>query len=195
MGKGYQGKDHYGLKDIKLSEAFADAYYSKPLPKEDFQKGITRFQSWHMDGPQYAINPPLFTSFRCIKLPEGEQTVDWADGSGLTKKIKPGRTGFFSTAQLYDMLSDEEKQVVDHSWCEYMYYPYEWILGCRGNPNGLNVANEGREVPDAVMEAMPRDPNHQHIVSITPALLKSALIHGKIELTHWKLLHSFLLCG
>ncbi|KAJ4387222.1 hypothetical protein N0V93_007811 [Gnomoniopsis smithogilvyi] len=166
MGKGYQGEDHYGLKNVNLSEAFADAYYYKPLPKEDFQKGITRFQSWHMDGPQYAINPPMFTSFRCIKLPKGEQTVDWADGSGLTKRIKPGRTGFFSTAQLYDMLSDEEKKMADHSWCEYMYFPYEWILGCRGNPNGLNVACEGREVPDAVMEAMPRDPKDQHVLPL-----------------------------
>ncbi|GKT85907.1 alpha-ketoglutarate dependent xanthine dioxygenase [Colletotrichum tofieldiae] len=166
MGKGYQGKDHYGLKDVEINEPFADAYYSKPLPIEDFKKGVARFQSWHMDGPQYVINPPKFSSFRSIRVPQGEQTVEWADGSGLTKKIKPGRTAFISTAQMYDALSEQEKTMANHSWCEYMYYPYEWILGCRGNPNGLNVACEGREVPEEVMEAMPRNPKHQQILPL-----------------------------
>ncbi|ELQ32308.1 hypothetical protein OOU_Y34scaffold01193g1 [Pyricularia oryzae Y34] len=166
MGKGYQGEDHFGLKDVTIEEPFADLYYSKPLPKEDFEKGIARFQSWHMDGPQYVVHGPIYTSFRCIKLPEGEQTVDWADGSGLTKKVKPGRTAFFSTAQLYDMLTPEEQQMADHSWCEQMFYPYEWILGCRGNPNGLNVACEGREVPFDVMEAMPRKPKNQLVLPL-----------------------------
>lgn len=166
MGKGYQGEDHFGLKEVTIEEKFADLYYSKPLPKEDLQAGVARFQSWHMDGPQYKVNPPIFTSFRTIKLPRGEQTVDWADGSGLKMKIKPGCTAFFSTAQLYDMLTDEEKRMADHSWCEMQYYPYEWILRCRGNPNGLNVKCEGREVPDAEMEAMPRDPKDQLVVSI-----------------------------
>ncbi|KAK8133240.1 hypothetical protein PG999_001413 [Apiospora kogelbergensis] len=142
MGKGYQGKDHFGLEDVTIEEAFANQYYSKPLPEEDFQSGVTRFQSWHMDGPQY-------------------KTVDWADGSGLQKKIRPGLTGFFSTAQLYNMFTEEEKKMADHSWCEQMYYPYEWILACRGNPNGLNVKCEGRERPNEVMEAMPRDPEDQ----------------------------------
>ncbi|KAI1862757.1 uncharacterized protein JN550_010094 [Neoarthrinium moseri] len=166
MGKGYQGENHYGIKNANLSEAFADAYYSKPLLKEDFKRGIARFQSWHMDGPQYKIHTPMYSSFRTIKLPRGEQVVEWADGSGMTKKIKPGRTGFFSTAQLYEMLTDKEKKMVDHSWCEQMYYPYEWILGCRGNANGLNVASEGREVPEKIMEAMPRNPEDQHILPL-----------------------------
>lgn len=168
VGKGYQGEDHFGLKDVTIEEPFADLYYSKPLPKEDFEKGIARFQSWHMDGPQYVVHGPIYTSFRCIKLPEGEQTVDWADGSGLTKKVKPGRTAFFSTAQLYDMLTPEEQQMADHSWCKPMFYPYEWILGCRGNPNGLNVACEGREVPFDVMEAMPRKPKNQLVIRALP---------------------------
>ena len=169
MGKGYQGKDHFGLEDVTIEEAFANQYYSKPLPEEDFQSGVTRFQSWHMDGPQYKVNPPMFTSFRTIKLPKGEQTVDWADGSGLQKKIRPGLTGFFSTAQLYNMFTEEEKKMADHSWCEQMYYPYEWILACRGNPNGLNVKCEGRERPNEVMEAMPRDPEDQLRVSFNHA--------------------------
>lgn len=171
MGKGYQGEDHWGLKNIDIPEVFADAYYSKPLPQEDYQKGVARFQSWHIDGPSYKIDHPMFTSFRIIKFPEGEQTVDWADGSGLTKKIKPGRTAFFSTSKLYDMLTEEEQAIADHSWAEYQFFPYEWILRCRGNPQGLNVACEGREVPDEQMEAIPRNPDDQLVVSFSKAHL------------------------
>ncbi|KAK2610915.1 hypothetical protein N8I77_004304 [Diaporthe amygdali] len=166
MGKGYQGEDHWGLKDIDIPEVFADAYYSKPLPHEDYHNGVARFQSWHIDGPSYKIDHPMFTSFRIIKFPEGEQTVDWADGSGLTKKVKAGRTAFFSSAKLYDMLTKEEQAIADYSWAEYMYFPYEWILRCRGNPQGLNVACEGREVPDEQMDAMPRNPEDQLVLPL-----------------------------
>jgi hypothetical protein len=165
MGKGYQGKDHWGLKDIDIPEVFADAYYSKPLSREDYRNGVARFQSWHIDGPSYKIDHPMFTSFRIIKFPEGEQTVDWADGSGMTKKVKAGRTAFFSTAKLYDMLSEEEQAIADHSWAEYQFFPYEWILRCRGNPQGLNVACEGRELSDEQMQALPRNPDDELVVS------------------------------
>jgi len=157
MGKGYQGDDHYGLKKLNLGEAFAGNYYSKPLAEEDFGAGVTRFQSWHMDGPLYKVHPPYISSLRFIQLPVGEQTVEWADGSGLSLKTKPGRTAFFSTSQLYDMLTDEERAMVDNSAVEYMHYPYEWIRGCRGNPNGLNVADEGREKPLEAMEEIAGD--------------------------------------
>ncbi|PSN59192.1 alpha-ketoglutarate dependent dioxygenase [Corynespora cassiicola Philippines] len=157
MGKGYQGDDHYGLKKLNLGEAFAGNYYSKPLAEEDFRAGVTRFQSWHMDGPLYKVHPPYISSLRFIQLPDGDQTIEWADGSGLSLKTKPGRTAFFSTSQLYDMLTDEERTMVDNSAVEYMHYPYEWIRGCRGNPNGLNVADEGREKPLEAMEEIARD--------------------------------------
>ncbi|CAN9161549.1 unnamed protein product [Alternaria sp. RS040] len=68
-------------------------------------------------------------------------------------EVKPRRTAFVDVEQLYDMLSDDEKKTVDHSWVEYMYWPYEKIKGCRGAPNGLGVANEGRELPDEEVEA------------------------------------------
>jgi hypothetical protein len=67
-------------------------------------------------------------------------------------EVKPGRTAFVDSEQLYDMLSEEEKKTFDHSWVEYMYWPYEWIKACRGAPNGLGVASEGREIPDEEMK-------------------------------------------
>jgi hypothetical protein len=54
-----------------------------------------------------------------------------------------GRTAFFSTSQLYSMLTQEEKQLLDHSWVEYAPYPYKWIERCRGNSNGLGLAEAG----------------------------------------------------
>jgi hypothetical protein len=160
MGKGYQGEDHYGVKNATLNEAFSSAFYSTPLSEEDFENGKTRFQSWHMDGPGYRIDPPWFSSFRTIKLPNGpDQTINWDDGSGLSMKAKPGRTAFFSTAQLYDLLSEEEKTMADHSWVEYMHHPYEWVRDCHGNPNGLSVACEGLETSMEEMNSFERDPS------------------------------------
>ena len=170
MGKGYQGDDHYGMKKLDLGEAFAGNYYSKPLSDEDFQKGTTRFQSWHLDGPLYKVHPPYISSLRFIKLPQGEQKVEWADGSGHSLSTKPGKTAFVSTSQLYEMLSEEEKIMADNSTVEYMYYPYEWIRMCHGNPNGLSVANEGREKPFVEMEEMSRDPKWIKSASHFPPL-------------------------
>jgi xanthine dioxygenase len=121
-----------------------------------------------MDGPLYKANPPMISSFRIIKFPVGEQEVDWADGSGLKKKVPAGRTAFFSTAQLYNLFSEDEKKMVNHSWVEYMFYPYEWIRGCRGNPNGLGVACEDREVSDVELaeHCANRDPSWTQVVRV-----------------------------
>ena len=147
-----------------MGDSNFNQYYSKPLSDEDFEAGKARFHWWHVDGTYFQYDPPTFTLLRPIKFPtEGKKTqvVDWADGSGHTLEVKPGRTAFVDVEQLYEeLLSDEEKQMVDHSWVEYMYWPYEWIKGCRGAPNGLGVANEGREVPEeemAKIEEMKKD--------------------------------------
>lgn len=60
-------------------------------------------------------------------------------------KVKPGQTAFFSTIQLYDLLSDDEKMLADNSWVEYAPFPYMWIENCKGRPNGLGLEDEGLE--------------------------------------------------
>lgn len=116
----------------------------------------------------YMYQQPHFSSFRAIKHPKGDQEVDWADGSGLKMKVPAGRTAFFSSYQAYDLLTEEEKNMADHSWAEYMYYPYQWVLGCRGAPNGLGIASEGREASEEELDKMTsfRDPSWQHKVSL-----------------------------
>lgn len=155
IGKGPQDDPRYGKPGLNMGDSNFNQYYSKVLSDNDFEAGRTRFHWWHTDGTYWQYDPPAFTLLRPIKFPtEGlkTQTVEWADGSGQSMEVKPGRTAFVDVEQLYDMLSDVEKQIVDHSWVEYMYWPYEWIKGCRGAANGLGVANEGREVSDKEMK-------------------------------------------
>ncbi|KAG9193978.1 hypothetical protein G6011_04013 [Alternaria panax] len=154
-GKGPQDDPRYGKPGLNMGDTNLNQYYSVPLSDADFEAGRTRFHLWHTDGLFWQYEVANFTILRPIKFPtEGlnKQTVEWADGSGMTIDVKPGRTAFVDVEHLYDMLSDEEKKIVDHSWVEYNYWPYEKIKGCRGAPNGLGVATEGREVPDEELE-------------------------------------------
>ncbi|KXS98168.1 hypothetical protein AC578_6423 [Pseudocercospora eumusae] len=145
IGKGYQGKDHYGLRDLDVRGLSHD-FHLKELPEEDFKAGNTRFQRWHIDAPLYDRDPAWFTTLRCIKQPKGpDVTINWDDGSGYSLKSKPGRTAFFSSSQLYEMLTPEEQQMADHSWVEYFPYPYMAIENCKGNANGLGLEIEGKE--------------------------------------------------
>ncbi|KIX95336.1 uncharacterized protein Z520_08853 [Fonsecaea multimorphosa CBS 102226] len=145
VGKGYQGEDHYGLKNLNV-KGLSNDFHADPPDDKDFQEGFTRFQRWHIDAPLYARDPAWFTTLRAVKLPSGpEVTIRWDDGSGLSMKAPPGLTAFFSTSQLYDMLSDDEKQLADHSWVEYAPYPYMWIENCKAPSTGLGLKSEGKE--------------------------------------------------
>ncbi|KAF3400595.1 hypothetical protein DPV78_005026 [Talaromyces pinophilus] len=144
IGKGFQGEDHYGIKNHTVERGLSNDFHAVPPSPSDFERGITRFQRWHIDAPLYGKDPAWFTSLRCIRLPRGDDlTIEWADGSGMSMKSPPGRTAFFSTSQLYSMLTPEEKRLVDHSWVEYAPYPYKWIERCKGNSNGLGLAPGG----------------------------------------------------
>ncbi|RDW62288.1 clavaminate synthase-like protein [Coleophoma cylindrospora] len=152
IGKGYQGDDHFGIKNFTAYGASND-YHATPPSKEAFAAGNTQFQRWHMDAPLYEREPPHFTALRCVKAPVGpEITINWDDGTGLSMKTKPGLTAFFSNVQLYDLLSEEEKEMAENSWVEYAPFPYMWIENCKGNANGLGLVTQGKE---HTMEEMP----------------------------------------
>jgi hypothetical protein len=44
------------------------------------------------------------------------------------------------------MLTPEERALVDHSWVEYAPYPYKWTERCKGNSNGLGLADGGERL-------------------------------------------------
>ncbi|KAJ0417986.1 hypothetical protein BJY00DRAFT_303103 [Aspergillus carlsbadensis] len=130
---------------LMVTRGVSNEFYAAPPSPEGVENGITRFHRWHLDAPLYGKNPAWFTTLRCVKLPKGpDLTIEWADGSDLRMKAPPGRTAFFITSQLYGLLSQEEKQLVDHSWVECAPYPYKWIERCKGNSNGLGLAEDVR---------------------------------------------------
>jgi hypothetical protein len=139
------GDDHYGLKNLNV-KGLSNDFHADPPNEKEFAEGITRFQRWHIDAPLYARDPAWFTTLRALKLPSGpDVTIRWDDGSGLSMQAPPGLTAFFSTSQLYDMLSEEEKQLADHSWVEYAPHPYMWIENCKAPSTGLGLKSEGKE--------------------------------------------------
>lgn len=146
IGKGYQGDDHYGLLKTTVKKPLSHNWHVTPLPDEDFEAGHTRFQRWHLDAPLYDRDPAWFTTLRCFKRPMSPKvTVHWDDGTGQTMEVEPGLTAFMSNVQCYELMTAGEKALADHSWAEYAPIPYVWMSSCRGNPNGLGVATEGRE--------------------------------------------------
>ncbi|KAJ6081104.1 hypothetical protein N7499_005978 [Penicillium canescens] len=147
IGKGFQGENHFGIENHTIERGLSNDFHAVPPSMEDFEKGITRFQRWHIDAPLYGKDPAWFTTLRCVTLPKGpDVTVEWADGSGRTIKSPPGQTAYFSTSQLYLMLTPEEQALVDHSWVEYAPYPYKWTERCKGNSNGLGLAEGGERL-------------------------------------------------
>ncbi|CAL5869228.1 uncharacterized protein PFLUO_LOCUS3456 [Penicillium psychrofluorescens] len=149
IGKGFQGENHFGIENHTIERGLSNDFHAKPPSMEEFEQGITRFQRWHIDAPLYGKDPAWFTTLRCVTLPKGPNlTVQWADGSDQTMQSPPGQTAYFSTSQLYLMLSPEEQALVDHSWVEYAPYPYKWIEKCKGNTNGLGLAEGGERLTE-----------------------------------------------
>ncbi|PVI04816.1 Clavaminate synthase-like protein [Periconia macrospinosa] len=146
IGKGHQGEDHFGLKNTTINKELAHLWHNDKLPDEDFEAGHTRFQRWHIDAPLYARDPAWFTTLRCFKRPtKPEVTIHWDDGSGLTMKSEPGLTAFFSNVQTYELMTEEERKIADHSWVEYAPHPYQWMGECKSNPTGLGLVSQGKE--------------------------------------------------
>ncbi|OLN95522.1 putative dioxygenase C576.01c-like protein 2 [Colletotrichum chlorophyti] len=147
IGNGYQGEDHYGIINKIIKRPLSHDWQDATLSDEDFEAGHTRFQRWHFDAPLYARDPAWFTTLRCVKRPTSpEVVIHWDDGSGYTMKSEPGLTAFFSCVQMYNLMTDEEKQIADHSWVEYAPHPYKWMGECKGKANGLGVVSQGREL-------------------------------------------------
>ncbi|KAI1851583.1 hypothetical protein JX265_012335 [Neoarthrinium moseri] len=181
IGKGYQGSDHYGIKNKTVNKPLSHDWHATELPQEDFECGHTRFQRWHIDAPLYERDPAWFTTLRCIKRPTYPKvTVHWDDGSGQTMEVEPGLTAFFSNVQTYELMTTDERNVVDHSWVEYAPHPYQWMGSCRGNSNGLGVVSEGREKAlEDLGEWDPTKVKRYPMVWVNPVTgEKSFMVHG-----------------
>ncbi|KAI2783109.1 Clavaminate synthase-like protein [Daldinia loculata] len=181
IGKGFQGEDHYGIKNKNITKPLSHDWHDKELPQDEFEKGNTRFQRWHMDAPLYGRDPAWFTTLRCVKRPIKPQVnVRWDDGSGLSMKAEPGLTAFISNVQMYEMMTEDEKKMADHSWVEYAPHPYMWIGDCKGNSNGLGLVSQGKEKQlEDLGDFDPKDVKTYPMVWINPVTGEKAFqVHG-----------------
>ncbi|KAI1649509.1 Clavaminate synthase-like protein [Daldinia loculata] len=181
IGKGFQGEDHYGIKNKNITKPLSHDWHDKELPQDEFAKGNTRFQRWHMDAPLYGRDPAWFTTLRCVKRPIKPQVnVRWDDGSGLSMKAEPGLTAFISNVQMYEMMTEDEKKMADHSWVEYAPHPYMWIGDCKGNSNGLGLVSQGKEKQlEDLGDFDPKDVKTYPMVWVNPVTGEKAFqVHG-----------------
>lgn len=163
MGRGYQGEDHYGLKDVTLRTLTHRTSHCTPLSVEEMEMGNTRFESFHFDGSIYGAYPSRVTALRCIKSPKGpDLTVRWDDGTGRTMKAKPGCTAFIDSAELYNLLTDEEKKLADHSRWEPAPHPYTWHGTRKLRSCGYGVEAEGEAVALDKLPEWTSDKIHQY---------------------------------
>ncbi|XP_014556027.1 hypothetical protein COCVIDRAFT_38263 [Bipolaris victoriae FI3] len=180
IGKGFQGEDHYGLRDVTLKKGILHAWHNNTPTDEEYEAGHTRFQRWHIDAPLYARDPAWFTTLRCIQRPTAPTlTIHWDDGSGQTLETEPGLTAFISNVQTYNMMTPEEKNLADHSWIEYAPHPYQWMSDCKGHPNGLGVVSQGKEKPLA--DLPPYDEKH---VKRYPMVWLNPVTHERAFMVH-----------
>ncbi|KAI1381418.1 Clavaminate synthase-like protein [Hypoxylon crocopeplum] len=181
IGKGFQGEDHYGIKNMTITKPLSHDWHDKELPDEEFKAGNVRFQRWHMDAPLYGRDPAWFTTLRCLKRPtEPEVNIRWDDGSGLSMKAEPGLTAFISNVQMYEMMTEDERKMADHSWVEYAPHPYMWIGDCKGNSNGLGLVNQGKEKKLEDLGGFdPKDVKTYPMVWVNPVTGEKAFqVHG-----------------
>ncbi|KUJ23861.1 Clavaminate synthase-like protein [Mollisia scopiformis] len=149
VGNGYQGENHYGLENVTLKAMSHVDYHDDPLSAEDFENGQARFNIFHFDGIIYGAHPSRITTFRCVKLPQGpDLTIRWDDaGTERVMQCQPGCTAFISGAQLYSLLTDNEKMMVDNSFWEPAPYPFAWSGSRKIRSGGLGLASGGKTIP------------------------------------------------
>lgn len=181
VGKGYQGEDHYGLLNKTVRKEPAHLYHDLPLSEEEYEAGHTRFHRWHIDAALYAREPAWFTTLRCVNRPRSPKlTIHWDDGSGQTMETEPGLTAFFSNVQTYELMTEEERQIADHSWVEYAPHPYQWMGDCKGRPHGLGIETQGKEKTlEELGEYDPKQIKRYPMVWINPITGEKAfMVHG-----------------
>ncbi|KAK4502666.1 hypothetical protein PRZ48_006092 [Zasmidium cellare] len=149
VGNGYQGHDHHGLKDVVLNGMSHVDYHADPPSPDEMDRGYARFNTFHFDGIIYGSHPSRVTTFRCVRLPKGpDVTIQWDDGNGQqAMACPPGSTAFISGAQLYDLMSDEEKRIADNSYWEPAPYPFAWYGSRKFRQSGLGLVSGGEVLP------------------------------------------------
>ncbi|KAM0142692.1 hypothetical protein ACHAP3_001798 [Botrytis cinerea] len=146
IGNGFY-EEYEGLKNITLKHPHHRVFHKTAIPDED-DLAFTRFYRWHVDAALYALNPPKVTSLMAVKVPAGRrQTLRYDDGTGEEMDVPLGTTAFVSGQNMYDLLSEEDKEFVRGAKAEYAPHPYIWMSPARSRSTGLGMVSEGNELP------------------------------------------------
>ncbi|KAF7906435.1 hypothetical protein EAF00_000714 [Botryotinia globosa] len=146
IGNGFY-EEYEGLKNITLKHPHHKVFHKTAVPEED-DLAFTRFYRWHIDAALYALNPPKVTSLMAVKVPAGRrQTLRYDDGTGEEMDVPLGTTAFISGQNMYNLLSEEDKEFVRGAKVEYAPHPYIWMSPARSRSTGLGMVSEGHELP------------------------------------------------
>lgn len=175
IGNGFL-KEYEGLKDFTLRHPHHRTFHRDVIPDaEDLE--FTRYYRWHIDAALYDLDPPLVTTLLAVSLPsKRRQTVRYDDGSGNELDVSLGTTAFVSGYQMYDRLSDEDKEFVRTSRIEYAAHPYIWMSKARAISTGLGLHSENLELEES--ELPPIDPAK---IKVFPMLWKNP-VTGQLAL-------------
>ncbi|KAB8302599.1 hypothetical protein EYC80_005973 [Monilinia laxa] len=175
IGNGFY-EDYEGLKNITLKHPHHKVFHKTAIPEED-DLAFTRFYRWHIDAALYALNPPKVTSLMAVKVPAGRrQTLRYDDGTGEEMNVPLGTTAFVSGQNMYNLLSEEDKEFVRGAKVEYAPHPYIWMSPAKSRSSGLGMISDGTELP--VSELPPVD---EKDIKILPMCWKNP-VTGKLAL-------------
>ncbi|KAL2061289.1 hypothetical protein VTL71DRAFT_7562 [Oculimacula yallundae] len=163
-------EEYEALKNIKLVHPHHKTFHKTPIPAEE-DLDFTRFYRWHIDAALYALNPPKVTSLIAIKVPAGRrQTLRYDDGTGEEMDVPLGTTAFVSGQNMYNILSEADKEFVRTAKVEYAPHPYIWMSPAKSRSDGLGMVSENTELP--LSELPPVD---EKAIKILPMCWKNPL--------------------
>lgn len=149
LGQGTFSPDEPGNENgetINLTHPSHTTFHHTPLTEDQIKnKDQTRFYRWHIDSALYDLSPPKVTTLLGIRIPptEYQKVVYEDDGSEL--KLARGATCFFSGAQAFKNLSEEDKEFALNTTVEYAPHPYIFISSAKATWDGLTMVSEGKE--------------------------------------------------
>ncbi|ESZ98303.1 putative dioxygenase [Sclerotinia borealis F-4128] len=146
IGNGFY-EEYEGLENITLKHPHHKVFHKTAVPEED-DLAVTRFYRWHIDAALYALNPPKVTSLMAVKVPAGRrQTLRYDDGTDEEMDVPLGTTAFISGQNMYNLLSEEDKEFVRGAKVEYAPHPYIWMSPAKSRSTGLGMVSDGIELP------------------------------------------------
>ncbi|KIW82413.1 hypothetical protein Z517_05440 [Fonsecaea pedrosoi CBS 271.37] len=150
LGRGEVPKDHYQFPPgFKVKGIDHREFHLPPhIPREEREKGASRFYQWHWDGSLYNIPPPRVGCLLAVRTPKGpDVTVRWDDGTGTEMKIPPGATAYVAGSRALQLLDEETRQLAFHSRIEYAPHAFKWMSTAHSARLGHILETEGLELP------------------------------------------------